>query len=105
MKEEQTFVTKFEEAMDDDFNTADALAAIFELVKFANIKCNRKISSAEFASCHAVHYNGKTLCDVLGLNVEKKEEILDEEIENLIAGTSGSKKEQEISQEQMRSED
>ena len=32
----QEFVKKFEEAMDDDFNTADALAAIFELVKFAN---------------------------------------------------------------------
>ena len=32
----EEFVKKFEEAMDDDFNTADALAAIFELVKFVN---------------------------------------------------------------------
>ena len=30
------FETKFDEAMDDDFNTADAIAAIFELVKYAN---------------------------------------------------------------------
>ena len=36
LKEAEGFVTKFEAAMDDDFNTADALAAIFELVKFAN---------------------------------------------------------------------
>ena len=36
MQEEAAFVTKFEESMDDDFNTADALAAVFELVKFAN---------------------------------------------------------------------
>ncbi len=27
---------KFEESMDDDFNTADAISAIFELVKLAN---------------------------------------------------------------------
>ena len=39
MQEEAAFVTKFEEAMDDDFNTADALAAVFELVKFAQYKC------------------------------------------------------------------
>ena len=45
MKEEQTFVTKFEEAMDDDFNTADALAAVFDLVKFANTNVTgRKLS-------------------------------------------------------------
>ena len=30
--------TKFDEAMDDDFNTADALAAIFELVKFVTVE-------------------------------------------------------------------
>ncbi len=42
------FVKKFEEAMDDDFNTADALAAIFELVKFANTNVSEE-SSAEFA--------------------------------------------------------
>ncbi len=39
---EAEFVTKFEDAMDDDFNTADALAAIFELVKFANTNVDRE---------------------------------------------------------------
>ena len=36
IQETEKFVTAFEEAMEDDFNTADAIAAIFELVKFAN---------------------------------------------------------------------
>ena len=39
LTEAQGFETKFDEAMDDDFNTADALAAIFELVKFVNLQC------------------------------------------------------------------
>ena len=49
LKEAEGFVTKFEAAMDDDFNTADALAAIFELVKFANTNVNEN-SSKEFAA-------------------------------------------------------
>ena len=82
MQEEAAFVTKFEEAMDDDFNTADALAAVFELVKFGNTNVQEG-SSAEFAA-HTLEVMTK-LCDVLGLILDKKEEILDEEIENLIA--------------------
>ena len=85
MQEEAAFVTKFEEAMDDDFNTADALAAVFELVKFGNTNVQEG-SSAEFAA-HTLEVMTK-LCDVLGLILDKKEEILDEEIENLIADTS-----------------
>ena len=81
MQEEAAFVTKFEESMDDDFNTADALAAVFELVKFANTNVQEG-SSKEFAG-HTLEVMTK-LCDVLGLTLEKKEEILDEEIENLI---------------------
>ena len=42
----RNIVKKFEEAMDDDFNTADAIAAIFELVKFANTQCEREQPSA-----------------------------------------------------------
>ena len=89
MQEEAAFVTKFEEAMDDDFNTADALAAIFELVKFANTNVQEG-SSAEFAA-HTLEVMTK-LCDVLGLILDKKEEILDEEIENLIAERQAARK-------------
>ena len=89
MQEEAAFVTKFEEAMDDDFNTADALAAVFELVKFGNTNVQEG-SSAEFAA-HTLEVMTK-LCDVLGLILNKKEEILDEEIENLIAERQAARK-------------
>ena len=89
MQEEAAFVTKFEESMDDDFNTADALAAVFELVKFANTNVQED-SSKEFAR-HTLEVMTK-LCDVLGLTLEKKEEILDEEIENLIAERQAARK-------------
>ena len=89
MQEEAAFVTKFEEAMDDDFNTADALAAVFELVKFGNTNVQEG-SSAEFAA-HTLELMTK-LCDVLGLILDKKEEILDEEIENLIAERQAARK-------------
>ena len=81
LKEAEGFVTKFEAAMDDDFNTADALAAIFELVKFANTNVNEN-SSKEFAA--GLYEELFRLSDVLGLKIEKKEEILDKEIEDLI---------------------
>ena len=89
MQEEAAFVTKFEESMDDDFNTADALAAVFELVKFANTNVQEG-SSKEFAG-HTLEVMTK-LCDVLGLTLEKKEEILDEEIEYLIAERQAARK-------------
>ena len=89
MQEEEAFVTKFEEAMDDDFNTADALAAVFELVKFANTNVQEG-KLAEFAA-YTLEVMTK-LCDVLGLTLEKKEEILDEEIENLIAERQNARK-------------
>lgn len=89
MQEEAAFVTKFEEAMDDDFNTADALAAVFELVKFANTNVQEG-SSKEFAG-HTLEVMTK-LCDVLGLILDKKEDILDEEIENLIAERQAARK-------------
>ena len=89
MQEEAAFVTKFEESMDDDFNTADAFAAVFELVKFANTNVQEG-SSKEFAG-HTLEVMTK-LCDVLGLTLEKKEEILDEEIENLIAERQAARK-------------
>ena len=89
LKEAEGFVTKFEAAMDDDFNTADALAAIFELVKFANTNVDEN-SSREFAG--GLYEELFKLSDVLGLKIEKKEEILDKEIEDLIQERQASRK-------------
>ena len=83
------FVADFERAMEDDFNTADAIAAVFDLVKFANSNTDSE-SSAE--------YLGKLfdllvkLTDVLGLLVDKKEDILDEDIEKLIEERQAARK-------------
>ena len=84
------FVTAFETAMEDDFNTADAIAAIFDLVKYANTTATAE-GSKEYAK--ALYDLLVKLADVLGLIVDKKEEILDDEIEALIAERQAARKE------------
>ena len=85
----EELVQKFETAMDDDFNTADAISAIFEIVRLSN-------STISEASTKAyVSYVKETmdkLCDVLGIITEKKEEILDSEVEDLIAKRQQARK-------------
>lgn len=84
-----SFITKFEDAMDDDFNTADALAAVFELVKFANTRVNEESTGAFAGSLLDILVK---LCDVLGLIVLKKEEVLDKDIEALIEERQAARK-------------
>lgn len=80
-EEAKEYIAKFDEAMDDDFNTADAISAIFELVKFANTHVTEG-ASREFIQ--AIKDEIILLSDICGLIVEKKEEILDTDIEALI---------------------
>lgn len=77
----EEYVKKFEEAMDDDFNTADAISAVFELVKYLNTHASSENTKAYLEKCLE---RLKTLCDILGLIVDKKEELLDADIEVLI---------------------
>ena len=89
-KEElNSYIKKFDEAMDDDLNTADAISAIFELVKYSNTKIKEGITS-EYAS--KLYETLKTLSDVLGLKCEVKEEILDADILALIEERTAAKK-------------
>lgn len=81
VEEAKAFVQKFETAMEDDFNTADAVSAIFELVKFANTNVTEQ-SSRAFVK--ALKDEIIMLSDICGLIVEKADEILDSEIEALI---------------------
>ena len=74
-------VKKFEDSMEDDFNTADAVSAIFELVKLANINVTGE-SSKELVK--TVLATIKKLCDVLGIITEHEEELLDADIVKLI---------------------
>ncbi len=87
--EAEGFVAQFDEAMDDDFNTADAISAIFELVKFANSN-TKEARSKEFLQC--LKDKIVTLSDICGLIVEKKQEILDKDIEALIEERQAARK-------------
>ncbi len=82
-------VAKYEAAMDDDFNTADAVSAIFELVKLSNSTADENSSPAY------VSYLKDTiekLCDVMGIVTEVKHEALDSEIEAMIQARQEARK-------------
>ncbi len=89
LEQMKEFRNKFEMAMDDDLNTADAIAAIFELVKFANTESDEN-SSREYLE--TLRKEMVSLCDILGLKAERKAESLDEEIEALIAKRQEARK-------------
>lgn len=86
----QEFVDSFEKAMDDDFNTADAIAAVFDLVKYANTTANGE-SSKEYLQ--GIYDLIVKLTDVLGIVVEKKTELLDGDIDALIQERQNARKE------------
>ena len=89
LEEMKTYRKKLENAMDDDLNTADAISAIFELVKFANTH-GGETSSREFVD--RVRKEIIELSDILGLIVEKEEENLDDAIEKLIQERQAARK-------------
>ena len=89
LEEVHGFETQFDEAMDDDLNTADAISAVFELVRYANTNVTSDHSNAFIL---AVRDQILTLGDVLGLVLEVKEEVLDEDIENMIAERQAARK-------------
>ena len=80
---------KFEAALDDDFNSADAISAIFEIVKLCNVSINEESSKDLIA--YALNEITK-LSDVLGLKVSAEKELLDDEIEALIAARTEARK-------------
>ena len=85
----EDFVKNYEAAMDDDFNTADAIAAIFDLVKYTNTN----VSAENSKECLQKYFDLIVkLSDVLGLIVNKEEELLDEEIEKLIEERQAARK-------------
>ena len=81
---------KFEAAMDDDFNTADAISVVFEMVKRANITVTEESSKAYITRVKELL---EKLLDVLGLLSERKEENLDARVEALIAERQTARKE------------
>ena len=89
LEETKKFEENFDDSMDDDFNTADAIAAVFDLVKFAKTNVAEGSSKA-FAD--ALRGKIQSLCDILGIITEKKEELLDADIEQLIEERQAARK-------------
>ena len=87
--EMDAFVKKYEAAMDDDLNTADAISVIFELVKYANVNVTEESTKA---TVELVLNTVTKLCDILGIITEKKKEILDSDIEALIEERQAARK-------------
>ncbi len=76
-----SLIKKFEDAMEDDFNTADAISAVFELVRYINQNTD------ESTGLNVLNlYKDKLLmlCDILGIILEKEEKLLPKDIEKLI---------------------
>jgi len=86
-------VEKYDAAMDDDFNTADAISAIFELVKLSNSTTDEE-SSLEYVTL--LKNTIEKLCDILGIITEKEEVILAEEIEAMIAARQQARKDKDF---------
>lgn len=73
---------QFITAMDDDLNTADGVAAIFDLVKDINTKILDKEVSENVCRTACTVFD--ELCEVLGILYNRKSNDIDEEIEKLI---------------------
>lgn len=100
--ESKAFQNKFDAAMEDDCNTADAVSAVFELVKFINTNASSENSGAYLQN---LYERLSMLCDVLGIIIEQKEELLDEDIQKLIEERQVARKEKNFARaDQIRDE-
>ena len=81
------YKNKFISAMEDDLNTADAISAIFEAVRFANT-----LESPLKAELELIKATILEIGNVLGLLTNTQKESLDEEIEELIAQRTQARK-------------
>ncbi|MDE6627458.1 MAG: cysteine--tRNA ligase [Lachnospiraceae bacterium] len=83
------YVGKFEYAMEDDLNTADAISVIFEMVKLANSSISSENAESLIRQVYDIIAN---LCDILGIITKVEEEILDSDIEALIEERQAARK-------------
>lgn len=85
-KHEKAFI----EAMDDDFNTANAITVLFDLAKDANLYLTENQTNIKVIDIFQEKMD--TILQVLGITLPKTEELLDEEIEKLIAERNEARK-------------
>lgn len=82
---------QFISAMDDDLNTADAIASIFELVRDINTNVVGKTPSKALVEGAIAMFD--ELTGVLGLVYNRKTETLDSDVEALIEARTNARKE------------
>lgn len=80
---------KYEAAMEDDFNTADAISALFEMVKVVNVEITGQTGKETVRAAYELM---NRFCYILGIITEKKEESLDADIEAMIAQRQEARK-------------
>ncbi len=82
-------VKRYEAAMEDDLNTADAISIIFELVKLINTSVSDDTTKEYAAKAYSTL---ELLSDILGIIIKEEKGLLDEEIENLIQERQDARK-------------
>ena len=91
MKDASVFSCEFMYVMDDDFNTADAITVVFELVKFINIRLAES-SSHTRAFLVGLQENLGTLCGILGFDLNNPKSEAGGEIDTLVAARQEARK-------------
>ena len=82
-------VARFDAAMDDDLNTADAMGALFEIVREGNVNLN---ANSAKAAVQGVLQTLQELCDVLGLLIKPYEEKLPDDVRALADERAAARK-------------
>ncbi len=90
LKDADALLAKFEAAMEDDLNTADAISVMFELVKMANTTVVTGESSKAYAT--KIYDTLKLFADIIGVEIKVAGELLDEDIEKLIEERQAARK-------------
>ena len=89
MQQLDAFRDRFNDAMDDDLNTADALGVLFDFARFVNIFATEPHSSKEIS---AVSDRYAELAGVLGLLQKSKEQAFPQEALDLLAERTAARK-------------
>ena len=85
---------QFEQDMDDDFNTANAISTLFELAKEANVYIELEQTSSTVIEAFQQSISSMLL--ILGIKAEETQELLDEEVETLIEERNEARKKRDF---------
>lgn len=83
--------TRFVEVMDDDFNTQNGIAVVYEMVRLLNVYSERPQTVS--GTIEYLIENFEKVASVFGIRFEEKKELLDDRIEALIEERNAARKE------------